>query len=281
MSLLFSPVADAIPAAHGDQFSAKRLDLKRLGKLAYPVMGFDHYRMRGPTFAPHPHAGFSAVSYLFEDSIGGLRNRDSLSNDLVIAPGAMVWTQAGRGVVHDELPAQNGLEVHGVQVFVNLARSNKSIAPAMFHIEAGSVPVVTDETGNVTRVLAGHFDSASSPLVPAEPFDFLDVKLKSSWTYNIPSGRNVLLYILKGKLAVKSDTGVITIREGQALAVQALDPAALALEPEGPTHLLLLSGTDPDEPIAVYGPFIMNDEQQLRAAFERYRQGDMGHLSEM
>ena len=69
-------------------------------------MGLDHYRMSGPTFAPHPHAGFSAVSYVFEDSKGGLRNRDSLQHDLVIEPGAMVWTQAGSGVVHDEFPVQ-------------------------------------------------------------------------------------------------------------------------------------------------------------------------------
>ena len=124
--------------------SVRRLDLEGLGGFAAPVMGFDHYRMSGPTFAPHPHAGFSAVSYVFENSKGGLRNRDSLQHDLVIEPGAMVWTQAGSGVVHDEFPAQAGREVHGVQIFINLASRNKTLSPRMLPIAAADVPVVSD-----------------------------------------------------------------------------------------------------------------------------------------
>jgi redox-sensitive bicupin YhaK (pirin superfamily) len=88
-------------------------------------MMFDHYRMSGPTFAPHPHAGLSAVTYVFEDSAGAIHNRDSLGHDLDVQPGEILWTQAGSGVVHDEYPAKHDASVHGLQLFVNLtARTN-------------------------------------------------------------------------------------------------------------------------------------------------------------
>lgn len=96
MVLALSSVATADAAAQSAHFSARRLDLQALTGFINPVMGFDHFRMSGPTFAPHPHAGFSAVSYVFEDSSGALRNRDSLGNDLSIEPGAMVWTRRER-----------------------------------------------------------------------------------------------------------------------------------------------------------------------------------------
>lgn len=92
-------------------------------------MELDHYRMKAITFAPHPHAGFASISYIFEHSRGGLRNRDSLGNDFEVAPGELVWTRAGTGVVHDERPAIVGRDVHGLQIFVNSAAANKAAAP--------------------------------------------------------------------------------------------------------------------------------------------------------
>jgi redox-sensitive bicupin YhaK (pirin superfamily) len=133
MNFALSSVVNADPVARGGHFAARRLDLDGLGRFAAPVMGLDHYRMSGPTFAAHPHAGFSAVSYVLEDSAGGLRSRDSLQHDVVIEPGAIVWTQAGAGIVHDEFPAQMGREVHALQVSINLSRQNKNLPPRMFH----------------------------------------------------------------------------------------------------------------------------------------------------
>lgn len=142
MSDSFSPVAKAIEAVQSGNFSVKRLDLARLG--VAPVMMFDHYRMSGPTFAPHPHAGLSAVSYIFEDSLG---------HSVDIKPGEIVWAQAGRGIVHDEYPAKSGAPVHGLQLFVNLSRKNKFIAPQMLYGRASSIRVWKDAAGNRIRVL--------------------------------------------------------------------------------------------------------------------------------
>ncbi len=278
MSLSLSPIVNAEFAGHGGHFSARRLDLEGLGGFAAPIMGFDHYWMSGPTFAPHPHAGFTAASYIFEDSNGGLRTRDSVQPDLVIEPGAMVWTQAGSGVVHDEFPAQTGHEVHGVQIFINLSSHNKELSPRMLQIAAADVPVVTDADGNRTRVLSGRFSDVSSPLDPAEPFDLFDVKVKGTWNFRVPAQRNVLLYVLSGAVQVRAGDQHRTLQAFQGVAAhsgQADDLQVAAMEP---AQILVLSGTDPREPVAVYGPFIMNDETQLAAAFERYRRGGMGRL---
>lgn len=278
MNLLLSPVVNAEPAGHGGHFSARRLDLEGLGRFAAPVMGFDHYRMSGPTFAPHPHAGFSALSYVFEDSKGGLRNRDSLQHDLVIEPGAMVWTQAGSGVVHDEFPAQAGREVHGVQIFINLASRNKTLPPRMLPIAVADVPVVSDTSGNRTRVLSGNYSGSSSPLDPAEPFDLLDVSVNGTWNFHVPPRRNVLIYALSGRVEVRAGKETRALQPFQAVAGHTADADELYVMVKELSQILLLSGTDPAEPVAVRGPFVMNDEAQLAAAFERSRRGEMGRL---
>jgi redox-sensitive bicupin YhaK (pirin superfamily) len=117
-------------------------------------MMFDHYRMSGPTFAPHPHAGLSAVTYVFEDSAGAIHNRDSLGHDLDVQPGEILWTQAGSGVVHDEYPAKHDASVHGLQLFVNLSRKNKFIAPQMLYGRSSAILVWKDAAGNRVRILS-------------------------------------------------------------------------------------------------------------------------------
>jgi hypothetical protein len=95
-----------------------------------PFLSVDHFRMSQPTFPPHPHAGFSAVTYMFEDSPGGFINRDSLGDVSRIGPGALHWTQAARGMMHEEIPERRGVEGHGLQMFVNLRADHKQPPPA-------------------------------------------------------------------------------------------------------------------------------------------------------
>jgi len=275
MSLKFSPAVEAMEAGQSGNFSALRIDLKSLGPFITPVMGFDLYRMSGPTFAPHPHAGFSAVSYVFEDSRGGLRNRDSLGNDLVVEPGDLLWTQAGRGVIHDEFPANNGATVHGLQLFVNLKSKLKGLPPQMFYASAGAIPVAKNEVGNRIRVLSGQLGDLRSPISPAEPFDFFDARLQKTWKYAIRGGWNAMVFVLSGSVALDGRT----ISERQALGVQSDGNGdELLIEPTPGAHILLLSGRDPKEPVAAYGPFIMNTEAEIAHAYERYRAGEMGSI---
>src|SRR6185369_4691129 len=107
-----------------------------------PFLGVDHAWMSAATFPPHPHAGFSAVSYLFLDSETGVNNRDSLGNHNYIQPGGLHWTAAGRGVVHEEVPAEAGKTVHMLQVFINLARERQSAPPFALSLAPQDVPAV-------------------------------------------------------------------------------------------------------------------------------------------
>jgi redox-sensitive bicupin YhaK (pirin superfamily) len=283
MNMTLSPVASAQFIRHGGNFSVHRLALERLGELIHPIMGFDHFVMGGPTFAPHPHAGFSAITYVFEDSRGGMRNRDSLGHDHSVQPGELVWTQAGRGVIHDEFPATPGASVHGLQLFVNLSARNKHLAPEVFHIAVPSIPTVTDALDNRTRVLAGSFGGVTSPMEAAEPFDFFDVTVRGEWSWQVPAGRSALVYVLDGKVkVVGSDGQEQSLEDHEALGVRVngADGEALRLQAGAGAHVLVLSGVDPQEPIAVYGPFIMNSESELAQAYERYQTGQMGRLTQ-
>ena len=109
---------------------------------------FDDFRVRGHPSAPHPHAGFSAVTYVFDDSPGRLRSRDSLGNDHVVGRGGIVWTQAEHGVMHEEMLADLGEELHGLQFFVNLTCTTRLSRRKCLHWRAiwcrsGQGPTVT------------------------------------------------------------------------------------------------------------------------------------------
>ena len=283
MRMNFSPVAAARFVRHGGNFSVHRLALERLGEGIHPIMGFDHFVMGGPTFAPHPHAGFSAVTYVFEDSRGGMRNRDSMGHDIAVLPGELVWTQAGRGVIHDEAPATPGAPVHGLQLFVNLSARNKDLAPEVFHVAKAKIPTLTDARGNRTRIVAGSYGPIASPMKSAEPFDFFDVHVRGEWTWQVPAGRSVLVYVLDGKLkVVGSDGQEQPLEDHEAVGIRENGGVgeALRLQAGAGAHVLVLSGVDPQEPIAVYGPFIMNSESELARAYERYQSGQMGRLTQ-
>ncbi|MGZ4435795.1 MAG: pirin family protein, partial [Trebonia sp.] len=117
MSIYFSPVIAAKPRSLPGFSSLLYVDLDALGVAASPLAVLDDFRVPGLPFSPHPHAGFAAVTYVLEDSPGDLRSRASSGADLTVGPGGIVWTHAGSGVVHEEIPAVPGRELHGVQIF--------------------------------------------------------------------------------------------------------------------------------------------------------------------
>src|SRR6056297_3306234 len=125
----------------GTGFEALSFTHRQLDGLMDPLIMVDHFTMTEPTFGAHAHAGLSAVSVLFEDSTGTFRNKDSLGNDIELAPGDLYWLRAARGAVHDEAPTA-GSRTHALQVFVNLPATQKLEAPASMHVLAGQMPLV-------------------------------------------------------------------------------------------------------------------------------------------
>ncbi len=277
MSIHFSPVIAAKPRSLPGFSSLLYVDLDALGVAASPLAVLDDFRVPGLPFSPHPRAGFAAVTYVLEDSPGDLRSRASSGADLTVGPGGIVWTHAGSGVVHEEIPAVPGRELHGVQIFVNLSAKNKLTAPQVLHLDPGQVPQWHCGAGDRVRVVVGSFDGLSSPLVPAEPFTLLDVRLQREISFNLPAGHNAVVYILTGYVVVRADGHQEKVDGGHALAFRG--NGRVTFEALPPSHFLLLSGTEIGEPVVAEGPFIMNEPSQIEAAAARFRAGAMGQLA--
>jgi hypothetical protein len=276
MSIQFSPVI-AAQKRGGGAFAVKVFDLDELHGAASPVAVFDDFRVRGQPFPPHPHAGFSAVTYVFEDSQGALRSRDSLGNDVLVGPGGVVWTLAGSGVLHHEVPAQDDRELHGLQLFVNLSAENKLAAPRMLTLAKGDAPEWQNEAGDCVRVVVGSYGGVASPLAPVEPFDLLDVRLQREIAFSLAKPRRALIYVVDGEALVRATGRTATVPAGFLVALAGEGRATL--EAVRSSHVIVLSGAALNEPVVTNGPFIMNDRSQIDAAVARYQAGQMGRLA--
>ena len=262
--------------AHGNNmFSVINFDLNQIDDGGLPVMLFDDFRVSGRPFGPHPHAGFSAITYIFEDSNGSLRSRDSLGNDLVIEPGGIVWLQSGRGAQHEETPEEFGRQLHGAQIYVNLHAINKKLPPKTHWLIPSEVPRWEDEAGNSVRVLVGAFRNTASSLSPSEPFNILELAVKSTLEVALEVGAYTLVYA-RDAVSVEASGETLALAAGQLVAVK--DTAAVTIAADTPARLLVLSGRRIDEPRHVEGPFILNRPEDMNDVVARYRRGEMGHL---
>lgn len=275
---MLSPVIEAVARETGDQFSVKSIDVAKLGRRASPIALLDNFRVSGRPFGPHPHAGFSQLTYVFPDSKGAVNSRDSLGNNLVVGPGGIVWTQAGSGMMHQEVPADPAHELHGLQVFVNLSSKSKFIAPKVLHLMPENVPTWRGEFGDTVRVAVGTFAGVSSSLVPAEPFDFLEVELRRRIFLDLADGRNALIYALEGSVIIRGDYWKREIPVDHAMATSGIGER-LIVEALRSSRLLILSGLNIREPMLAEGPFIMNSRSELDAAVARFHAGEMGRLA--
>jgi redox-sensitive bicupin YhaK (pirin superfamily) len=278
MAIKFSPIIEAKSWGTGDGFSAKGFNLYERGEQASPVAVLDDFRVSGRPFPPHPHAGFSALTYVFEDSESGVRSRDSLGNDVVVGPGGIVWFQAAQGALHQEVPAEIGRELHGAQIFVNLSSKNKLAAPLTRWLASDAVPGWPSKNGDRVRVVVGSYEDVSSPLVPVEPFNLLDVTLQREISFGVQNGHYGLVYVLEGSVLVRADGCEQRLPGAHGLALRGGEGRA-TIEAVEPAHFLILSGAEIREPVLVDGPFIMNERSQIETAIARFRAGEMGNLA--
>lgn len=280
--LKVSPVVAAEHVGHGGGYEAWHFSFDDFGGLSDPMLSLDHFMMRQPTFSPHPHAGFSAVTYLFPDSETGLLNRDSQGHDQIIEPGAMHWTLAGKGIMHDETPIDAGRLAHGLQLFVNLPARLKHAQPEGRHIGACDIPVLERPDGTKVRVVAGAVDGRESPFVPPADFTLVDLHLPqaSAWHFDLPAGRSAVIYAVCGHVRAAHGGGVAPIGARHAVALRAGGRReSVMLETQTGSHFVLLCGEPLGEPIVVSGPFIMNTAQEAEQAGADYAAGRMGTLT--
>lgn len=263
----------------GVGFSALSFDHQLFNGLMDPLVMVDHFTMSEPTFGPHAHAGMSAVSVLFEDSKGLFHNRDSLGNDIDLAPGDLYWLKAGRGAVHDEGP-RTGAQTHALQIFVNLPALAKHDSPDSLHVRAADMPELRGD-GHRVRVALGNTNGVSGSTSPALPLTILDAHLEEGggFTHLLPPGLHSWILAIRGTGQIIAEGRTVPLEPGDAVAFAAnAEASELELRSEAGAQLVLLQGMPIREPIVQRGGFVMNTREELDAVSATHAAGALGSL---
>lgn len=244
-----------------------------------PFLLFDHFAFNDPIEGPivgfptHPHRGIETVTYMLE---GNVRHRDSLGNVGVIGPGSIQWMTSGRGILHEEMPKRgpSGI-VNGFQLWVNLPAELKMTEPRYQEVDTESIPTASHDGAKV-RVVAGEFNNTSGPVteIAAKPL-YMDVTLEAgaSFSLPIPEGHAVFAYLFEGE----GQFGAGNTEEGKQIeSVHMLvfeEGDSIAAYTAKGMRFLLMAGAPFQEPVAPYGPFVMNTPEEIQQAFADLRNG--------
>jgi redox-sensitive bicupin YhaK (pirin superfamily) len=234
----------------------------------------------------HPHRGFETVTYMIE---GQFEHEDSAGHRGVIDSGGVQWMTAGAGVVHSERPSAQiraaGGRIHGFQIWVNLPARDKMIAPAYQELPGARIPVAASPDGKArVRVIAGEAFGARAAIQTRTPIIYQDWTLSpgASAEQPIPADHDALVYVFEGEALVGPERR--PLHEGQmailgaGTSVQLAAAADAAGAAAAPARLLLLAGVPLREPIARYGPFVMNSEAEIHQALADFQAGTMGRI---
>src|SRR5438067_1603602 len=229
-------------------------------------------------FPEHPHRGFETVTYMLT---GRMRHRDSAGNEGLVTNGGVQWMTAGRGVVHSEMPEQNEGLMEGFQLWLNLPAADKMRAPWYRDIPAEEVPRFTLPSdagagvgGNVTvQVIAGssHGVAGAVQREGTEPL-YLDIELPAGAAFEqpLPAGHNAFFYVYRGEAVVD---GKAVPQARMAILDNAAGADGVRIKAETPSRLILIAGRPLNQPIAQYGPFVMNTNEEVFQAVEDFRAG--------
>jgi redox-sensitive bicupin YhaK (pirin superfamily) len=221
-------------------------------------------------FPEHPHRGFETVTYMLT---GRMRHRDSAGNEGLITNGGVQWMTAGRGVIHSEMPEQEQGLMEGFQLWLNLPSTDKMGEPWYRDIPNEQVPRYTQDSGATVQVIAGssHGVDGAVQRDGTEPL-YLDIDLPegASFEQPLPAGHNAFIYVFRGEVVVE---GKAVPQARMAILDNAAAADGVCIKAGPASRLLLISGRPLNEPIAQYGPFVMNTQEQLFQAVEDFRAG--------
>jgi len=267
------------------------VDLRR----AFPgsqIMDLDPFLLldqMGPTvfaagdargFPPHPHRGFETVTYLLS---GEMQHHDSWGNRGVLRPGDVQWMTAGSGLIHSEMPGERlvreGGTLHGFQLWINLPRKDKMIAPRYQDTASDRIPVADGDGGRVqVRVIAGKSLGTNGVIDTRIPILYLHVTLApgAAFTQSVPTSQNAFAFVIEGE---GTFAGAKAGRYQVALFDRGGDTVQINNTGAEPLSFLLIAGEPIGEPVARYGPFVMNSREEIAQAAEDFRAGRMGVLA--
>jgi len=244
------------------------------------IQYFDDRPARIQGIGPHPHRGFSPVTFIVE---GELHHRDSRGNSQIAKEGEVQWMNSGAGIVHSERPSEALAQRNGtqeiIQLWINSPAASKMKEPYYRHLSEEQIQRVTSEDNKVaTKVIVGEFNGVKSDLPTESDLQILwgTAQKDGIETYQIPEGFNSMLYLIKGTLRIigygfiDAENLVIFEEEGTEITITASEDS----------QFLLLSGKALNEKVSQSGPFVMNNQTQILEAMRDYQMGKMGILIE-
>jgi quercetin 2,3-dioxygenase len=229
---------------------------------------------------PHPHRGFSPVTFIFK---GGVHHRDSRGNDSVVYAGGAQWMNAGMGAIHSERPPDDIHEIGSrqeiIQLWINSPAKNKMDQPVYFPLQAEDTPrFISDDKLAIVNVVAGEVLGLKGPIPSTSPVNAATIELKKNGSLSIPipASHNTVIYLLDGQLNIEG----YGLAEGLHAVIFSKDGEYIAFKAAEDTRVLLLTGEPIGEKIVAHGPFVMNNETQIMEAMRDYQMGKMGVLIE-
>lgn len=219
-------------------------------------------------FPDHPHRGFETVTYMLA---GKMRHRDNQGNSGLLESGGAQWMTAGRGIVHSEMPEQEDGLMWGFQLWVNLPSASKMTAPRYQDIDPKDIPQADLPNGGTVRVVAGEAAGVTGPVsdIAVKPL-YLDVTLPAGASFEqvLPEDHNAFVYVFGGDLKI----GETTAQLSDMALLTGGDLVKAEAGAEG-ARFLLIAGEPIGEPVARYGPFVMNTKDEIMQAFQDYQSG--------
>jgi len=224
-------------------------------------------------FPSHPHRGFETITYMLT---GRMRHKDSAGNEGLLTNGGVQWMTAGRGVIHSEMPEQEEGLMEGFQLWLNLPARDKMRKPWYRDFNGESIPEFKTAEGVTVRVIAGasHGVNGAVQREVTEPL-YIDIHLPAGATFEqkLPAGHNAFVYTYRGAAAI-GDKAVP--ERAMAILANAADTDGVVIHATEATRMILIAGQPLNEPIAQYGPFVMNTQAELMQAVDDFRAGKLG-----
>ena len=250
-----------------------------------PFLLFDHfgpinYQPGGATGVPaHPHCGFEAITYMLG---GEVEHRDSWGGQADIETGDVQWMTTGSGLIHSELVTEkfkkSGGVMQGLQIWVNLPQKYKKVKPWYQHIKKDTIPTLLENKNIQIKVLVGEVKGVKSKIQTYSPVSIFDIRFlrRDKIKFKVDKEQNLMIYLIDGQLKF-SDSNKIANKGDMIYFDQSSDELQLiSISDKG--SYLVLAGKPIQEPIARYGPFVANSEEEIKQAMIDYQDGKMGTL---
>lgn len=268
-------IAVGQPTSDGAGVKLTRVLTQDMQRRLDPFLMLDAFATDNPDdyiagFPDHPHRGFETVTYMIA---GRMRHRDNAGHEGLLQNGGMQWMTAGRGLIHSELPEQEDGRMEGFQLWLNLPGRNKLCTPWYRDFQAGDIPQTVTPQGVAVRVLSGESHGVTGAMQReiTEPL-YLDLELPAgaSFAQALPAERNAFVYVYRGALEI---AGTTVPRQRMAILANTEDSDGVELVATEAARALLIAGKPLAEPIAQYGPFVMNTRQELMQAIRDFEAG--------